>query len=155
MISLKELREALAEVKTLVPELKKIERVATDDQFVNALNEHKNSDNALLVSVTPSYNSFGNEGFQGYKSYLQFFILNKIDYKKTKPVDEQEKLQPIALKFVEALYDYGDEDCKLLGGLDFENYKLLPVTNIAECCGWEIQIDDQSYSGIDGLTHTA
>ncbi|KFC19373.1 hypothetical protein [Chryseobacterium sp. FH1] len=152
MISLQQLREALAEIKSQIPQINRIERVGTDDQFVSSLKDHKITDNALLVSVTPSYQSFGNEGFQGYYSYLQFFILNKIDYKKQKAVDEQEKLQPIVLDFVEKLSEYSDGECEIFGEIDFENYKLMPITNIAECCGWEIQLEDKSNSGINGLT---
>lgn len=155
MIDLRELREALAEIKISLPQIKTHKLVSTDDRFVDKLERHKKEDNTLLVTVMPAFKGFVAEeknDLGGFRTYLQFFILNKIDYKTEEPEDVQIELQPLVQDFIKALAEHETNDCYTFGNMDWSSISIMGVTNKASCCGWEIQIDDQTYSGIDGRT---
>lgn len=150
MITIKILREALAEITSQIPEIKTVKKVSSDDRFTDKLSAHKTADNTLLVWVIPAYNGFGEEDNGGFYSHFQFFILDKIDYKTKEPEDTQEELQPIVQDFLKKLFAYSHSACELFTDVDRENIDIMSVTNKAGCAGWEIQISDKSFTGYDG-----
>lgn len=151
MISIVTLREALSEIVSTIPEINTVKVVSTDDRFVDKLEKHKQEDNTILICVIPAFGGFKTpEEIGGYKSYLQFFILNKIDYKTTEPEDVQTILQPLVQDFLKAFAEHTTDDCYTFGNLDWTSVAISSITNKASCCGWEIQITDKTYTGIDG-----
>ena len=150
MITIKVLREAIAEIISRIPEINSVKEVSNDDRFVNQLEDHKISDNALLVVVIPYYKGFGEIDQGGFYSHFQFFILNKIDYKTTQPEEIQEKLQPVAQDFLKCFFQYAQNECKIFRNIDRDAVELLAVTNKGNCAGWEIQLTDKSHTGNDG-----
>lgn len=150
MITIKILREAVAEIISEIPEIKSKKMVSNDDRFVDQLTNHKGADNTLLVVVIPLYNGFGTEDNGGFLSNFQFFILDKIDYKTTTPEDTQEKLQPIVQDFLLKFFSYSQSSCKIFNNIDRESIDIIAVTNKGNCAGWEIQATDKSFTGYDG-----
>jgi|GEM_PF-2016057 len=150
MITIKTLREALAEIISEIPEIKTVKEVSNDDRFVERLTNHKNADNSLLIVVVPVYNGFGTEDNGGFLTHLQFFILDKIDYKTTAPEEAQEKLQPVVQDFLKKLFAYSHNACRIFNNLDRESIDIIAITNKGNCAGWEIQATDKSYTGYDG-----
>lgn len=156
MITIRQLREAMAEIVSEIPEINKIRYVDDDDQLADRMEKHKESDNTMLVCLVPNYTGFGeNEDITGYMSYLQFFLLDKVDYKKFKNDDDYLnvliKIQDIVSDFMRVLFDYQVGECLLFGNLKHETLVIRSVRNKAQCMGWEIQVDDKTYSGPDGL----
>lgn len=154
MILLSELREAITEICATIPEIHKNKTVETETAFANELRDHAAADNTMLLCVAPEYHGFKTkDDVPGYYTFLQFFILNKIDYKKTKTIDEITLLQPIVQKFLSAIEDYMNEnDCPFFGNIDMNDNVIRTHTNDASCCGWEIQLTDKTYTGFDGRT---
>lgn len=154
MILISELREAVSEICSKIPEIKSNKTVSTDDRFVEKLEKHKKEDNEILVTVIPAFGGFMNKATEvgGFKTYLQFFLLRKIDYKTTEPEDVQTELQSIVQNFLKEFSEHTTNGCYTFGNLEEESIKIIGVTNKAGCCGWEIQITDKTYSGIDGRT---
>lgn len=153
MIDLKKLRETILECKEAIPEINSAKWVSSDDRLTDKLEKHKSSDNTMLLCVTPAFGGFKQDVDNGgYRSYLQFFILNKIDYKTTDPEDVQIELQPIVQTFLHTLSTKETNGCLSFRNLDWSSISVLPIANKANCCGWEVQITDKSYTGIDGRT---
>lgn len=153
MVDLKKLREVLVECKQTIPEINSVKWVSSDDRLTDKLENHKKTDNTLLMCVTPAFGGFKQDSDNGgYRSYLQFFILNKIDYKTTEPEDVQVELQPIVQAFIGSLANSNTDGCPTFRNLDWASISILPITNKASCCGWEVQITDKTYTGIHGRT---
>lgn len=151
MILVSALREAISEICSNIPEIRNIKTVSTDDRFVKRLEEHRLIDNTMLVIVVPEYKGFKKvEEVGGYDSYLQFFFLDKIDYKTTEPEDVQQRLQPLVQDFLQYFGEHQTGGCYTFGNVDQNDVYIRPVTNKAGCCGWEVQIMDESYTGFDG-----
>ena len=157
MITIKQLREAMAEIVSEIPEINKIRFVIDDDQLADTMEKFKNTENTMLVCLVPTYQSFAeNEDITGYISFMQFFLVDKVDY-KTFPSEDAFtelfiKIQEIAFNFIGKLFEYQIGDCLVFGNLQPNSLVIRPVRNKAQCNGWEIQIDDKTYSGIDGLS---
>lgn len=157
MITIRQLREAMAEIVSEIPEINKIRFVIDDDQLADTMEKFKNTENTMLVCLVPTYQSFAeNEDITGYISFMQFFLVDKVDY-KTFPSEDAFtelfiKIQEIAFDFISKLFDYQIGACLVFGNLQHNSIVIRPVRNKAQCNGWEIQIDDKTYSGIDGLS---
>lgn len=152
MITIKILREAIAEIISEIPEIKSVKEVSNDDRFVDKLEKHKGADNTLLVTVIPVYNGFGTEDTGGFLTNFQFFILDKIDYKTTSPEETHEKLQPIVQDFLGKLFAYSQNSCMIFNNIERESIDIIAITNKGNCAGWEIQATDRTYTGYDGRT---
>lgn len=155
MITIRQLREAIAEITSQIPEIRKVRFVVNDDQLADTLEKFKDSENTMLVCLVPTYQSFAqNEDLTGYVSFLQFFLVDKVDYKKLKSEDDFTelfiKIQDIVNTFISGLFTYQQGECLVFGNLQYDSLVIRPVTNKAQCNGWEIQLDDRTYSGIDG-----
>ena len=157
MITIRQLREAMAEIVSEIPEINKIRFVIDDDQLADTMEKFKNTENTMLVCLVPTYQSFAeNEDITGYISFMQFFLVDKVDY-KTFPSEDVFtelfiKIQDITSDFIGKLFEYKIGECLVFGNLQPNSLVIRPVRNKAQCNGWEIQIDDKTYSGIDGLS---
>lgn len=156
MITIRQLREAMAEIVSEIPEINKVRFVIDDDQLADTLDKFKPEDNTMLVCLVPTYQSFADtEDITGYLSFLQFFLVDKVDYKKFASEDAFTelfiKLQELASTFIGKLFDYQKGECLVFGNLQHNSLVIRPVRNKAQCNGWEIQLDDRTYSAIDGL----
>lgn len=148
MIDPNTLKESLIEATQNVPAIKKRHVVATDDEFVEFLGEHKTGDNLLLVAVLPAYGGFGEEDASGAISYMQFFVLEKVDYKSMKNQDEyiavfQRTLEAARLFLVE-MFNINLLNCTQ-EQLQYD-FQIRPVSRKAQCNGYEIQIDSKAYT---------
>lgn len=139
--------EHIAESTANIPSIKKLEILVTDDELADILSRHKESENIMLVAVMPSYSGFGEEDDAGVISYLQFFVLEKVDYTKFKNKDEYlavfERTLSVARDFVINMFLLEDVNCSL-EQLQYD-YQIRPISRKAGCNGYEIQIDSKAY----------
>ncbi|MEI7486277.1 MAG: hypothetical protein WCJ72_02495 [Chryseobacterium sp.] len=148
MIDINTLRERITEVKLEVPEINSTLFVADDDELTTAMLDHKSADNILLMVVLPSYDGFGKEDESGIRTFLQFFILEKVDSKVFKNQDQYvdvfQKTLLVARKFVSILFGIKSNNC-LPFDLDYNSLKMYPVSRKSQCNGWVIEMDDEKY----------
>lgn len=148
MIDPNTLRESLIEATQNVSAIKKRHVVATDDEFVEFLSDHKTGDNLLLVAVLPAYGGFGEEDASGAISYMQFFVLEKVDYKSMKNQDEYlavfQRTLEAARQFLVEMFNINLLNCTQ-EQLQYD-FQIRPVSRKAQCNGYEIQIDSKAYT---------
>lgn len=148
MIDPNTLRESLIEATQNVSAIKKRHVVATDDEFVEFLGDHKTSDNLLLVAVLPAYGGFGEEDASGAISYMQFFVLEKVDYKSMKNQDEYlavfQRTLEAARQFLVEMFNINLLNCTQ-EQLQYD-FQIRAVSRKAQCNGYEIQIDSKAYT---------
>lgn len=154
MMTIKTLREAIAEIDSKIPEIKSSKFVFNDSQMANKLSRHTREQNAMLVTVCPSYVGFDglDEDASGFITYFQFFILSKIDNKITKEEDEVEQLQEVVQKFLLALREHQTNDCETFGNITQGAVKIDPVYDLSQLCGWTITMQDETYTDFAGYS---
>lgn len=142
------LKETIMEATAAIPDIRRREIVATDDEFVDVLGELKTGDNLLLVAVLPAYGGFGQQDQAGVYSYMQFFVLQKVDYKALKNRDEYlavfQRTLDAAAAFVRDLFGISALNCSD-EQLQYD-YQIRPISRKAQCNGYEIQIDSRAFT---------
>lgn len=148
MIDPNTLKETLIEVTQNIPAIKKRHVLVSDDEMVEFLSDHKAADNILLLAVLPTYGGFGEEDASGAISYLQFFVLEKVDYKSLKNQDEYiavfQRTISVARDFVKEMFGINLLNCT--GEQLQYDFQIRPVSRKAQCNGYEIQIDSKAYT---------
>lgn len=148
MIDPNTLKESLIEATQNVPAIKKRHVLVTDDEMVDFLGEHKAGDNILLLAVLPTYGGFGEEDAAGAISYMQFFVLEKVDYKSFKNQDEYlavfQRTLEAARQFLVEMFNINLLNCTQ-EQLQYD-FQIRPVSRKAQCNGYEIQIDSKAYT---------
>ncbi|KNB60980.1 hypothetical protein [Chryseobacterium sp. Hurlbut01] len=146
MIDIKLLREKIAETRTEIPEIKKIEFLVTDDELANVMTDHKKEDNLMLVVVVPTYSGFGEEDESGFNSYLQFFLCEKVDLKVFKNQDAYvevlQRISEVVKTFVIKLF--ARENCLSLN-LERSSLNIDTFARKSQCMGYSIEVDEKSY----------
>lgn len=142
------LKELIMEATALNPAIKKRSLVVTDDELVELLGDHKAGDNILLIAVLPTYGGSGEEDQASIISYMQFFLLEKVDYKSLKNNDEYlnvfERTLAAAVDFLTQMFTATGRTC-LADVLQYD-YQIRPVSRKAQCNGYEIQIDSKAFT---------
>ena len=152
MIDPNTLRERISEIRPEIPEIKSVKFVVDDDELAAELKDHSVNDNVLLVVVVPSFNGFGKEDESGIRSFLQFFLMEKIDTKNFKTQDQYidvfQRVLVVVKKFLKQIFPSSDSDegvnC-LSMNLDYSSLKVNPVTKKSQCNGWMIEVDEEKY----------
>lgn len=148
MIDPNTLREKVADMRTAVPEINSVKFVVDDDELSSDLTSHTAKENIFLGVVIPSYDGFGKEDESGYRSFLQFFVMEKVDYKSLKNQDEYiaifQRTLLVAKKIINNFFGTDGERC-LSMDLDYNSLKVYPVSKKSQCNGYVIEIDDQKY----------
>lgn len=147
MIDPNTLREKVAEMKSSVIEIQSIQFVVDDDELSSKLTDHGVKENMFLGVVLPSYDGFGKEDESGYRSFLQFFIMEKVDYKTMKGEDYINVFQRtlmVAKKMIRFFFGVDGERC-LSMDLDYNSLKVYPVAKKSQCNGYVIEIDEEKY----------
>ena len=129
-----------------ISEITRRSLVATDDELVELLNDHKTG--IIFLSVLPSFSGYGvDEDNSGIISFLQFFVLEKTDYSSLKKQDEYieifQRTLEAAKKFMNHVYKQNINNCSA-DELQYD-FSLRPISRKAQCNGWEIQIDSRAY----------
>lgn len=148
MISPVILKELLIEATALIPSIKKREVLVSDDELVELLGEHKAPDNIILVAILPTYGGGGDEDEANITSYMQFFLLEKVDYKSFKNKDEYlnvfERTLAAAVDFLTQIFTATGRTC--MDEVLQYDYQIRPVSRKAQCNGYEIQIDSKAFT---------
>ncbi|UJF29899.1 hypothetical protein L0B70_00455 [Kaistella sp. 97-N-M2] len=141
------LKELMMEATASIPSIKKREVLVTDDELVELLGDHKAGDNILLVAVLPTYGGGGQEDEASIISYMQFFLLEKVDYKSFKNRDEYlnvfERTLAAAVDFLVQMFTATGRNCT--DEILQYDYQIRPVSRKAQCNGYEIQIDSKAF----------
>lgn len=142
------LKELLMEATSLLPSIKRKEVLVTDDELVELLGDHKAGDNILLIAVLPTYGGYGQEDEAGVISYMQFFLLEKVDYKSFKNRDEYlavfERTLAATTAFLLEMFTATGRNCT--DEILQYDYQIRPISRKAQCNGYEIQIDSKAFS---------
>lgn len=148
MIDPNTLREKVFEMKTDVSEIKSVKFVVDDDELSLELTAHTGKDNMLFGVVLPSYDGFGKEDESGIRSFLQFFVMEKVDYKTFKTQDEYidvfQRTLLVARKIITHFFGVNGENC-LSMDLDYNSLKVYPISKKSQCNGYVIEIDEEKY----------
>lgn len=154
MITVKQLREAVAEIVAQIPEIRTSKFVFNESQLTDKLSKHRVVDNAILLTVCPSYQGFDgtDEDVSGYVTYFQFFILSKIDNKTIDEADVVAELQPLVHSFLAQFRLHGSGECVTFGNVEQGSLKIDPIINLSQCCGWVITMNDSTYADFAGYT---
>lgn len=151
MIDPRTLSELVNEIKANICEIKKLDFVASDDEFVEILADHKATENLILVTVLPDYAGGGAEDNGEITTMMQFFVLEKVDYKAMKNRDDYmavfQRTLEAARKFLQAFFALMQERC-YAEKLDYD-FTIRPIPRKAQCNGYEIQIDSKAFSEIE------
>jgi hypothetical protein len=151
MIDPNTLRERISEIRPEIPEIKSVKFVVDDDELAAELKDHSVNDNILLVVVVPSFNGFGKEDESGVRSFLQFFLMEKIDIKNFKNQDQYidvfQRVLLVVRKFLKKIFPSVDSEAVncLSMNLDYSSLKINPVTKKSQCNGWMIEVDEEKY----------
>ncbi len=148
MISPQLLAEHIVESTAGFDSIKKIEVLVSDDELVELLTDHKETDNIMLVAVLPNYGGFGEEDNSGIISYLQFFVLEKVGKSNFKNKDEYlavfNRTLLAATEFLDAMFNLEVVNCSS-ERLQYD-FQIRPISHKAKCNGYEIQIDSKAYT---------
>ena len=151
MLTIDQLETVVDAIVATIPELEQeVQYVIDDDQLTEKADAYK-GDKHLLVCLVPSAQGFGEQDSFGFMSFYQFFILKKTDYKKLKSSKEFLQIfkdsQPITLDFFYKLIASVDENgCKIFQDMNFNSVLIKPTRYKAQHNGWEIQIDQKSWT---------
>ena len=151
MLTIDNLETVVDAIVATIPELEQeVQYVIDDDQLTEKADAYK-GDKHLLVCLVPSAQGFGEPDSFGFMSFYQFFILKKTDYKKLKSSKEFLQIfkdsQPITLDFFYKLIASVNENgCKIFQDMNFNSVLIKPTRYKAQHNGWEIQIDQKSWT---------
>lgn len=150
MLRVNRLREFVAEVKTAIPEIKYVQVIITNEEFVKFLEAIKTSDNTMLFAVIPEHGVMGQEDRTKYENYLQFFFIDKSaekDLKHDLKLDLYDKVQGTVSKFINLILEAksGDSDvfesCSMLDELNEESIEIKTFWDGLQCRGYEVLFD--------------
>lgn len=150
MLRVNRLREFVVEVKTAIPEIKYVQVIITNEEFVKFLEERKTSENTMLFAVIPEHGVSGQEDRSKYENYLQFFFIDKSaekDLKHDLKLDLYDKVQGIVSKFINLILEAksGDSDyfelCNMLDELNEESIEVKTFWDGVQCRGYEVLFD--------------
>lgn len=148
MIDILTLKERAVEAKALIPEIQFLDFVASDDELIETLQERTSSDNIMMVCVIPSYSGFGVEDESGFRSYLNFFFLEKTDYKKMKNRDDYlavfQRTLSVARQFISEVFAIDGSLC-ISAELEHKSLAIRAVTRKAQCNGYLVEIDEKKH----------
>ncbi|MCX8533095.1 hypothetical protein OEA66_12110 [Chryseobacterium sp. KC 927] len=135
-------------MKTSVSEIKSVKFVVDDDELSLELTSHSGKENMLLGVVLPSYDGFGKEDESGIRSFLQFFVMEKVDYKTFKTQEEYidvfQRTLLVARKMITYFFGVNGENC-LSMDLDYNSLKVYPISKKSQCNGYVVEIDEEKY----------
>lgn len=150
MLRVNRLREFVVEVKTAIPEIKYVQVIITNEEFVKFLEERKTSENTMLFAVIPEHGVSGQEDRSKYENYLQFFFIDKSaekDLKHDLKLDLYDKVQVTVSKFINLILEAksGDSDffesCNMLDELNEESIEVKTFWDGVQCRGYEVLFD--------------
>lgn len=119
--------------------------VVDDSQLTNYLQNHRRSDNAMLIGVLPEFgaNASDPDNFL-FRASTMLMVLNKTNY-SAENYDSYfqifEDTYIIAEKIVKKLLTDSMAGCTYLRYLQPQSIQIVPVWNKSECEGWSIQFN--------------
>lgn len=151
MLTIDNLERVVDGIAVAIPELNdKVEYVSNDDELTEKADAYKGAQ-PILMCLVPSSQGFGQKDNFGFISYLQFFILKKIDAKKITSRNNFLQIfkdtQPIVMDFIKKLVASEDENgCEIFQDFNYNSILVKPVRFKAQHNGWEIQIDQKEWT---------
>lgn len=145
MILIAELYDYIEELQLALPQVKKSHLVVNQSEVVNYLNEMREADNQLMLCIIPDAKTTArDEDNINFNNSLGFLFLEKTEYSNTKNAEwiaVFSRTQESILAFVKKLVNdktYGA--CGFSRYLNVTNISIEPVTALASCNGWSVEI---------------
>jgi hypothetical protein len=150
MLKVNSLREFVAEIKQLVPEVKYAQTIISNKEFVKFLEERKSSDNIMMFAVLPDHSVNGREDSTEYANFLQFFFLEKSatrDLKHDQKLDIFDRVQTTVQDFIDLIMNAKAGEvpelsgCGMLSKLNEESIDIKVFFDDVQCRGYEVFFD--------------
>ena len=145
MILISELYEYTEELKAALPLVNKSHLVVNETEVVNYLSDMRENDNQMMLCVIPDAKSNAkDEDNINFNNALGFFFLEKTEYSNTKNaewISVFARTQESVLAFVKKLVeDKTSGTCGFSRYLNVTNISIEPVTALASCNGWSVEV---------------
>lgn len=145
MILIPELKQYVTQIQQAIPAIKNSHLLLNEAEVVKYLSEMKKTDNQLMLVIIPDARTQAkNEDNIIMNNAVGFFFLEKTDLSNSQRADWLaifERTQDTAVQFVRKLIqdkNYGS--CGFNRNLDVNNISIEPVTGLASCNGWSVEV---------------
>lgn len=125
-----------------------VDMIIDKQELANVLKERVPEESSYFISVMPDYGINGEEDNAKWENILQFFILDKTDYREHDRDSFRDifiSTQAKAKTFIEKLLiDKANVDgmfCGLLSWLKEDSINVRPVMYLNDCNGWSVEIN--------------
>ncbi|MBQ0139369.1 MAG: hypothetical protein KBT36_08740 [Kurthia sp.] len=145
MIDIKRLYELGIEIKAEEIGINDFKLVQDESEVIKNLQNHKITDNHLLVIVIPSIDSGKTKSIDAiqFNNQMQFLVLEKRDAKSTKDNYEdmmvykrsQDTLNNVLEYFLQHLDDE-ESHCEIFRNFNPSSFQIDPVKGLSDCFGW-------------------
>jgi hypothetical protein len=145
MILIAELKEYTATMQAFLPLVNTSHILLNEGEVINFLSAMKKSDNQLMLVIMPDARSRAkDEDNIIMNNSVGFLFLEKTEYsaaRKDEWIAIFERTQESALAFTRKIInDKSEGDCSFNRFLDVNNISIEPLTNLASCNGWSVEI---------------
>lgn len=145
MILISELKEYMAEMQDHLANVNTSHLLLNESEVTNFLLEKKTSDNQMMLVIMPDARSRAkDEDNVHMNNSLAFLFMEKTNYsasRKDEWIAIFERTQETAIAFTRKLIEdrvYGK--CGFNRFLDTNNISIEPLTNLASCNGWSVEV---------------
>lgn len=116
-----------------------------ESDVVKYLQNHKVSENHLLIILIPSMDSAKSKSFDAIKfsNHMQILVLEKRDPKLPKNNQEDmfiyKRTQETLNNILEYFFQHFDDDesnCEMFRKLDITSFEIDPIRDLSDCFGW-------------------
>lgn len=145
MILIPELIQYTAEIQAAIPAINTSHLLLNEAEVVKYLSEMKKTDNQVMLVIIPDARTKArNEDSIVMNNAMGFFFLEKTDFstsQRTEWLAIFERTQATAVAFIRKLiYDKSWGTCGFNRDLDVNNISIEPVTGLASCNGWSVEV---------------
>lgn len=145
MISPDEILGYWQQMRPELPEVRKVVQATDAAELANIMQEHKQFDNVLLLSIDPDYEIAGGQDNYMWGNTCGLFILEKTDYREGtaayREMISRTRIigKKIAENLVRDMIGAIGMRCNFLAWLDVESIELSPVRLQNSCNGFYLQ----------------
>lgn len=145
MILIPELYQYTAEITAAIPAIKTSHLLLNEAEVTKYLGGMKKTDNQLMLVIIPDARTKAkDEDSIIMNNAMGFFFLEKTEYSSSQQAEWIaifSRTQATALEFIRKLiYDKTFGSCGFNRDLDVNNISIEPVTGLASCNGWTVEV---------------
>ncbi len=145
MILISELKLYTTQIQEAIPAIKTSHLLLNEAEVVKYLSGMKKTDNQLMLVIIPDARTKArNEDSIVMNNALGFFFLEKTELSTSQGPDWLaifERTQETAVEFIRKLIrDKNWGSCGFNRDLDVNNISIEPITGLASCNGWTVEV---------------